>query len=169
MRKQRDQAADLLSRRLDRAADIIPEVRRHLAEQRHYARYNYRGGEQEGGRAKGTHSDPTARLALNVTHCDDREAHIDDALTTLNVAVNLLEKACSTALGYRVPADQRPHDGRTAFEQDGEPICHAASCDQPVSSYLRTDNSLGYRMEGDYGGLCDSHRAKAWRDARGAA
>lgn len=162
--RRRDHQLDRYSFRLGKAADIVPEIRQHLAEQRHFARFGHRSG-GDGGRQIGTHSDPTLRIMMAIADVNEREDYIDDAIATLKVAIDMLEQYCRSALGYRTPADERPDDERTKFEQDGEPICHVSNCDQPVSSFPRTDNTLGYRMTGDYGGMCDAHRARARREA----
>ena len=155
MKRQRNTDADILSRRLDRAAEVIPVVLRHIDEQLHQARIS--ASRPEGPQSRGSHSDPTGARVVAVANIDTKRTDIFDALASIRLGVKLLEESCARALGTIV----RP--------TEGEPICHQAGCSELVSSYTRDDGSIGYRLGGQFGGLCDSHRAKAYRERDKAA
>jgi hypothetical protein len=137
---------------MDRAADIIPTIRLHLSEQTIIVAT---AGRSEQERSGSGHSDPTQRLALELATIDAHQRQIDDALERITTAIDLLDDACRRALGKRAPTQPTPD----------EPMCHWAGCSDPVSSYRRDDGSHGYRMGGDYGGMCDRHRSQARREA----
>ena len=132
---------DILARRLERAAQVIPTIFDHLNEQRANIT-TMSSGAGEGGGSKGDHSDPTLRTVSELDSINLHQRAIDDQVHCVHVAVNLLDEACRNALGKRA-----------AYEPSlVERICNRATCNRHVS----------YRL-GDDGGttlddLCDVHR-----------
>ena len=148
-----DRRADLLSRRLEQAARIIPTIPAHLAEQRRLI-HPIRG--RGDGPGNGGHSDPTGRTVDELAELDRLEGHIDDGLAVINTAINQLERDCATAFGTR----HRP--------ADDEPKCYIAGCDQIVDYNVLQDGTISYRMGGELAGLCPTHRVAVWRANRKA-
>lgn len=112
---RRNRDADNLSTRLDRAADVIPSVEDHLNEQRALV-----GGitsRSDGGRQRGTHSDPTGSALAKLADLDIKRQAIVDALGSINVGVRLLEEACADALRTRARPAERSEPSA------GEPTC----------------------------------------------
>lgn len=145
---------DNLARRLTRAATTIPSIIDHLNEQR--ANITTLSAPGNGGGSKGGHSDPVLRTLTQLDAIDYHRRAINDQLHCVRVAIDLLEASCREALGHKP----------TITVNDTAPTCHHTGCDEMVSSYLRDDGTVGYRLTGSIGGLCDSHRAKAWRQTR---
>lgn len=130
---------DNLSHRLDRAANLVPEIHEHLQEQRGHVSILAANTADAGPHGNGDHGDPVARIVLLLNEIDHRQRGIDDAVATLQVCVRMLEQECRSALSYRAPA------AYAEYEPDDTPRCIGSSagvttgCDQiPVP---RSDRS----------------------------
>lgn len=99
-----DRTADILSRRLERAASILPEIREHIYEQRSHVRI-LGAPSTDQGRQVGTHSDPTARAVAELNHWDWLNDCIDIQLGVINKALDILDTHCRDILGRRQPDD----------------------------------------------------------------
>lgn len=160
---RRNRDADILQRRLDRAADVIEAVYDHLDEQRAIATY---AGSGDGTRQRGTHADPTLQAVAKLDALDGRRREITDALASINVGVNLLEKACADALRSRASRADQTDPERSS---DGEPKCEGGDpstwgdpgCGQLVYWELGDSGHVSY----DRDGLCARHRLACdeWR------
>ena len=152
MTRRIDRNAERLSYRLQRASEIIPEIRDHLHEQRTHIRTIGAAGTDE-GRTGGGHSDPTLRAVMERDRVDYLEGCIDDALASIHVGINLLDTYCRDALGYRREVEPERarqsmccdnQQGKHGVDEWGDPLCPMPSVKQ---------------------GLCQSHY-DAWRYRR---
>lgn len=130
----RHRALDTLSHRIDRAANIVPEVLDHLGEQR--AAVIVLSAQTIDGSppARGSHADPTLRVALELDLLDYHRRAVDDAIATLNTCVNMLDDACRTALAARAPSsldDSTPPAERAPVPRCiGDDTPAGATCEQ---------------------------------------
>lgn len=148
-RRRLDRTTQRLAERLDRAAEIIPNVRTHLDEQRRHIAIIAAAAAGGTGRQPGTHADPTARAAHQLAHLHRLEGYIDDALASINVGINLLDEACRNALGHRAPEPVIPEAS----------VCYIAGCDSYVETWTTTAGRTVERTDG----LCVRHRKQLQR------
>jgi hypothetical protein len=156
--RPRNRRLDGLSWRIDRAADIVPTVLQHVAEQNALIGTCSAPGSTE-RRGVGGYSDPTLRTVLALDHGDQYRRAIDDAIATLEVCVNMLDEACRTALGYRAQGNAKVDDAPALPES---PRCTrdvtvdgvTRRCDDEVEWWRRADGTIGYLSTG----ICARHR-----------
>lgn len=147
----RNRDADILARRLERAAEVIPSVLNHLNEQRSQIAL---AGHSSGGRQRGTHADPVGQTIAKISTIDLHETEILDALASIKVGANILEQACASALRTRAARPERP--------TDDEPLCRGGdaatwgdrTCGELVLWNLTGNGHVSY----DRDGLCARHR-----------
>lgn len=113
---------DRAAHRLERAAEIIPELFDHLDKQRHNVTALRSPG--DGPRGSG-HADPTAITALVLDGVERRRCRITDAVDMVHRAIDELDDACRDALGHRVTADDLD-EARPRCIGDGGP--EGATC-----------------------------------------
>lgn len=154
MSRRIDRRINRLAERLDQAARIKPNLDEHLATQLAYcdsAQHN------ETGISGNTIADPVIARIMSRAAIIERSGMVERRLLDLEAAVNALDEAMRTAWG-----------GHRPIVAEEAPVCYAAGCSREVGSYRRADGSVAFRLGGDFGGLCDSHRVQAIRE-RGAA
>jgi hypothetical protein len=145
-RTTRDHDLDRISYRADRAADIVPTVRRHLAELRATSATPGANGDSIRGSDV---SDPTLGAVLKLDGISYRVQAIADAIASLNVGMRILEEACRDALGYRGDAPVIPDTPQCVREfVVDEANGVKRRCDNHVEHYTRSDGTIGYRSSG---------------------
>lgn len=124
----RHRQLDIYSHRLNRAADVVPEVLDHLDEQRAIIGPLDQGSEIRGG--SGTHGDPVLRTVMALDGGEYHRRCIYDALQTLGVCIDMLDDACRKAIGYRAgqrsPLEQAQDNAKPRCIGDGTPT--GATC-----------------------------------------
>jgi hypothetical protein len=124
----RHRQLDIYSHRLNRAADVVPEVLDHLDEQRAIIGPLDQGSEIRGG--SGTHGDPVLRTVMALDGGEYHRRCIYDALQTLGVCIDMLDDACRKAIGYRAgqrsPNEQAQDNAKPRCIGDGTPT--GATC-----------------------------------------
>jgi hypothetical protein len=119
----RHRTLDNLAHRLDRAANIVPEVLDHLDEQRANVTPIQAQDTRGNIHIIGAVSNPTLATVQQLDSIEYRRREIHDHIATLELAVKLLEQACRRALAYR--AGQSDSDDAHLAD---EPRC--ISCNQ---------------------------------------
>lgn len=155
MTRRIDHRISRLAERLDQAARIKPNLDEHLATQLAYC--DTKGSNETGITSSGTFSDPTATAFMSRAGVVTKSNLVETALVALEASVNELDRAMRSAWGNARPA---------VVEE--APLCYVAGCSREVGSYRRVDGSVAFRMGGDFGGMCDTHRMATIRE-RGAA
>lgn len=152
-----DQRLARLADRLDQAARLKPTLDDHLAQQLAYC--DTRSHNETGITASGTFSDPTVAAIMSRAGIVEKSNGVEECVVALESWLNQLDVAMRRAWGRERPA----------VETEQAPECYVAGCTAEVSSYRRADGTTAFRMGGDHGGMCDSHRSKAYREREGAA
>lgn len=160
---------DIARRRLERAERIVNDCLDHLSEQQALIP-TLRGTSYD--ETRGSHSipDPTAGTVVALDRVSYLRLGIGDAIATINVAINVLEAACTDALRYRASAASAPESTQERCIGDNTPA--GASCTQIPSE--RPDGHGGRIVDGrclDCGVRYDQRLAddRAERDAAKAA
>jgi hypothetical protein len=156
----RDRTLDTLSHRINRAATIVPQVLEHLNEQRALVVALAANDPSSGSHGSGDHADPTLRAAMQLKLLDDKRETIRDAVQTLAVCVDMLDKDCRTALGMRGAdpvIDATPQCTRDVQLPDETWV----RCSRHVEHFTRPDGSIAFRE----GGACAMHRKREERSA----
>lgn len=95
--------------------------------------------------------DPTLAAVLSRSQHITAQREILEAIPAITALLNRIETAAN------------PYRNRT---QHDTPTCYVAGCTQYVSSYTRNDGTIGHRLNGEHGGMCDTHRARARRESQ---
>lgn len=119
MTRRIDRHADILSRRLERASVVLPDIRDHIAEQRDSVRI-IGSATADPGRQSGTHSDPAARAVAERDHWDCLDGYIDIQLGVIEAALNILDTHCRDVLGRRHTDDDDPDKPRCIGDNTAE-------------------------------------------------
>lgn len=154
MSRRIDYRLDRLAQRLDQAARIKPNLDEQLATQLAYCDTRQTNETGIGGN---TISDPTIARIMARASIVERSGLVDQAVIGIETAINALDDAMRAAWGRHRPD-----------VIDEAPRCYVAGCTREVGSYERADGSTAFRMGGEHGGMCDSHRMAVIRE-RGAA
>jgi hypothetical protein len=123
---RRNPTAARLADRLYRAAGVIPSIEDHLGEQRSLVITLSASRTDSSGGSKSGHSDPAARVTLELAEIDNHRTAIRDALATANIAINLLDEACRDALGHQARRD--PKDTESKPRCIGDNTAAGATC-----------------------------------------
>lgn len=97
----RHRLLDNLAARLDRAANMVPDILDHLDEQRALVNPIAARDYSAGPTGRGGISDPTLRVTQQLDSIEYRRREISDGIDTLEVCVRMLEQAARRALAYR--------------------------------------------------------------------
>lgn len=160
-RRRRNQTLDALAHRIDRAADIVPDVLAGLDEQRTHINALRAA---VGGTGSSDVSDPTLRTVIALDGIEYKRQAIKDAIATLGVCVDMLDNVCRDALGRSLPEElDAPRCSAEVLDPADAawPLRH--QCTRYVEHFTRADGTIGYRSEG----LCAMHRRRADRAAKG--
>ena len=145
-----DRRLENLADRLTTAARLKPQLDAHLAEQLAYCDTRQAN---ETGISGNTISDPVIARIMARAAIVDRSNLVEQRMLDLEAAINALDAAMRAAWGKARPVYVEPG-----------PVCYVAGCSAEVGHYRRADGSIAYRMGGEYGGMCDSHRMRSIRD-----
>ncbi len=121
----RHRTLDNLAHRLDRAANIIPEVLDHLDEQRAQISNLAAQDTSRGYSTASTISDPTQNTVQQLFRVNYRRDEIRDNIATLELAVRLLEQSMRRALSFRA-SDDHEHE----LDSERELLLQCIECDQ---------------------------------------
>lgn len=149
---------DTYSHRLNRAANVVPDVMRHLDEQRSTVIVLSASSASIG--SNGTHGDPALRAMLQLDRIEHRRRGVLDMIATLGRCIDLLDEACRDALGVRgedpvlsdIPQCTRDAD-------DLLPNGETQRCGRHVEHFYRADGTMAFRE----GGACAMHRRREAR------
>lgn len=150
---RRNRQLDTLSDRIYRAAAIVPEVLDHLDEQRANISAIHAHPTDAGGNSHGDHGDPTLGTVLQFDPIEHHRRTVLDAIATLGVCVDMLDRSCRDALGAR--------------GQRLVPACIVEGCNQIPD--LRVNRHTGQRVDDgrciDCGREWDELQAQRKREA----